>query len=491
MPMLKTMGLSKQYDATVALSPLDLLVESGEVIGVVGENGAGKSTLMKLLAGIVQPTQGHIEWNGLPARFRDANDTSAAGIQIVHQELNLIPTLSVEDNIFLGQELGKAFVNRAETRRLASNLLEKVGAKFAPTAQCEDLSIAEQQLVEIAKALSKEAKLIIFDEPTAVLSEPESEKLFEIIGSLKEQGVAILYVSHRLPEVLKICSRIVVLRDGEKVADQSPEGLSESDLADLMVGRKLQDIFPERVPHSTEVAMSVSSLNVPGYCQDISFSVRKGEILGFGGLIGSGRTEACEAIFGVRFGTGNVTIEGASIGKFTLQNALKYGIAYVSEDRKGKGLVVSMSIDENICLACLKELNSAVKRHQTGQKWIEDLKIKVSDSTLPMTSLSGGNQQKCSVGKWLETNPKVIILDEPTRGIDVGSKAEMYRLIADLASKGLAVVVISSEMPELIGLAHRVAVFREGKIVGELAGEQISENGIMSLAAGVKSEVAA
>ncbi len=489
--MLKTVGLSKEYEATVALSPFYFEVSKGEVIGVIGENGAGKSTLMKLLAGIVQPTVGHIEWQGSRVHFRDTRDSSQVGIQIVHQELNLIPTLSAEDNIFLGQEIGSGFINRAETKRRATEILAKVGAKFLPGTLCEELSIAEQQLVEIAKALSKKANLIIFDEPTAVLSEPESEKLFEIIRLLQTDGVAVLYVSHRLPEVLRICSRIVVLRDGVKVADQDPTGLTESDLANLMVGRKLEDIFPEKFPSKNDVALSVDHLSVPGFAKDVSFSVKEGEILGFAGLIGAGRTESCEAIFGVRNGTGSVSVGGQTIGKLTLANALSAGIAYVSEDRKGKGLVVSMSIDENISLACLRDLNSATKRHAVGKKWIDDLKIRVSDSSLPMTSLSGGNQQKCSVAKWLETKPKVIILDEPTRGIDVGSKAEMYRLIGSLAASGLAVIVISSEMPELIGLAHRVAVFREGSIVGELSGAEITEVGIMSLAAGVQGGAAA
>lgn len=489
--MLKTVGLTKEYEATMALSPFDFDLNAGEVIGVVGENGAGKSTLMKLLAGIVPPSGGHIEWNGGIIHFRNTIESSKAGIQIVHQELNIIPTLSVEDNLFLGQERGVGFINRAETRRVATDLLQKVGAKFAPTALCGDLSIAEQQLVEIAKALSKKAKLIIFDEPTAVLSEPESEKLFEIIGTLQKQEVAVLYVSHRLPEVLRICTRIVVLRDGLKVADQSPEGMTESDLANLMVGRTLADIFPERQPAMDEIAMKVEHLIVPGFANDISFSVHAGEILGFAGLIGSGRTETCEAIFGVRAGRGTVTIGNTVLPKLTLNNAFKAGLAYVSEDRKAKGLVVSMSIDENICLACLRALNTTTKRHSAANKWIDNLKIKVADSSLPMTSLSGGNQQKCSVAKWLETNPKVIILDEPTRGIDVGSKAEMYKLIGSLAASGLAVIVISSEMPELIGLAHRVAIFREGKIVGELDGDKITESGIMALAAGVSSGVAA
>ncbi len=489
--MLKTVELTKEYEATIALSPFNLNVEPGEVIGVIGENGAGKSTLMKVLSGIVQPTSGHIEWNNAIVHFRNTSDSSRAGIQIVHQELNIIPTLSVEDNLFLGQEIGTGVINRAETRRRANELLQKVGAKFLSTDLCDNLSIAEQQLVEIAKALSKEAKLIIFDEPTAVLSEPESEKLFEIIQSLKMQGVAVLYVSHRLPEILRICTRIVVLRDGVKVADQPPGGLAESDLANLMVGRTLADIFPARQRAQDLIALEVQNLSVPGFAKDISFTVRAGEILGLAGLIGSGRTETCEAIFGVRDGKGTVRVEGVTLKQLTLANALKAGIAYVSEDRKGKGLVTSMSIDENICLASLRTLNTASKRRSTATHWINELKIKVSDSSLPMTSLSGGNQQKCSVAKWLETKPRVIILDEPTRGIDVGSKAEMYRLIASLASAGLAVIVISSEMPEHVGLAHRVAVFREGRIVGELVGSEISESGIMSLAAGVNNEVAA
>ena len=488
--MLKTVELTKEYEATTALSQFTFQVEPGEVVGVIGENGAGKSTLMKLLSGIVQPSKGHIEWNNLVVHFRNTSDSSRAGIQIVHQELNIIPTLSVEDNIFLGQEIGSGFINRSETRRHATELLNKVGAKFLATSMCGDLSIAEQQLVEIAKALSKEAKLIIFDEPTAVLSEPESEKLFEIIAGLHQQGVTVLYVSHRLPEILRICSRIVVLRDGVQVADKAPTGLTEADLANLMVGRKLEDIFPERGTARADIALEVQNLSVPGFAKDISFAVRAGEILGLAGLIGSGRTETCEAIFGVREGRGTVKVEGTTLKRLTLAKALNAGIAYVSEDRKGKGLVVSMSIDENICLACLRQLNSASKRRSKASHWIGDLKIKVSDSSLPMTSLSGGNQQKCSVAKWLETKPRVIILDEPTRGIDVGSKAEMYRLIASLASSGLAVIVISSEMPEHVGLAHRVAVFREGKIVGELVGEHISESGIMSLAAGVSKEVA-
>lgn len=484
--MLETVALTKQYEATVALDQFDVSITPGEVIGVIGENGAGKSTLMKLLSGIVQPSSGSISLDGKPVRFRNTSESSRAGIQIVHQELNLIPTLSVEDNIFLGQEKGAGLIDRNSTRQAAKKLLDRVGARFAPSVLCEELSIAEQQLVEIAKALSKEARIIIFDEPTAVLSELECRRLFEIIRSLQQEGVAVLYVSHRLPEILEICTRIVVLRDGTKVADQSPQGLTEQDLANLMVGRKLEDIFPPRAPIQDEVVLEVNHFFVPGFAKDVSFKVRKGEILGLAGLIGSGRTETCEGIMGLRNSKGQVSVAGAALSRLTLQNAMQAGLAYVSEDRKGKGLVVSMSIEENIALASLGQLNSSRKRSQTSQHWIKDLKIKVPDATLPMTSLSGGNQQKCSVAKWLETKPKVIILDEPTRGIDVGSKAEMYSLIVSLAASGLACIVISSEMQELIGLAHRTLVFREGSIVGELSSEEISEERIMSLAAGVQ-----
>ncbi len=484
--MLKTEALTKQYEATVALDQFDISIEPGEIIGVIGENGAGKSTLMKLLSGIVQPSAGSISLDGAPIRFRNTSESSRAGIQIVHQELNLIPTLSVEDNIFLGQEKGVGFIDRNSTRQSAQKLLERVGARFAPNTLCEDLSIAEQQLVEIAKALSKKARMLIFDEPTAVLSELECQRLFEIIRSLQSEGVAVLYVSHRLPEILAICTRIVVLRDGVKVADQSPKGLTEQDLANLMVGRKLEDIFPTRAPIQPEVVLEVKNFFVPGFAKDISFEVRAGEILGLAGLIGSGRTETCEGIMGLRNANGQVIVEGKALPRLTLQNAMSSGLAYVSEDRKGKGLIVDMSIEENVALASLRQLNTSRKRSDVAQHWISDLKIKVPDATLPMTSLSGGNQQKCSVAKWLQTKPKAIILDEPTRGIDVGSKAEMYSLIVSLAKSGLACVVISSEMQELIGLAHRTLVFRDGAIVGELSSEEISEERIMSLAAGVQ-----
>ncbi|HLO99427.1 MAG TPA: sugar ABC transporter ATP-binding protein, partial [Fimbriimonas sp.] len=443
-----------------------------------------------LLSGVITPSQGTVIVNGEPARFHSPRDASRLGIEIVHQELNLIPTLSVEDNLFLGSEIGRVTVDRAATRARAQELLDRVGATFSPSTLCEELSVAEQQLVEIAKAVSKDAQLIIFDEPTAVLSHVESEKLFELIEGLRDDGVAVLYVSHRLPEVLRLCSRIVVLRDGVLVGDQPSAGLSERDLANMMVGRKLEDIYPPKTPCNDTVVLSASSVSFPGAHNEVSFEVRQGEILGFSGLIGSGRTEVAEAIFGVRPRKGVVDIDGQPLQSGSVKASQAAGVAYVSEDRKGRGLVTSMSINENIALATLRTLRNTRLRSERAEHWIKELAIKVPDAELPMTSLSGGNQQKCSIAKWLQTEPRVIILDEPTRGVDVGAKAEIYRIIADLAKSGLACIVISSEMPELIGLCHRVLVFRENAIVGELNGDEITEQAMMALAAGMTEQVA-
>ena len=460
--MLETIGLGKTYGATLALVDFNIAVQPGEVIGVIGENGAGKSTFMKLLSGVITPTTGQIILDGKAQNFTKPLDAIQAGIAMVHQELNLIPTLSVEDNLFLGKELGKTIVNRSQTRLRAVELLQRVGASFSPTTLCGDLSVAEQQLVEIAKAISEKARIVIFDEPTAVLSDIESEKLFELIGNLKAEGIAVLYVSHRLPEILRLCDRLVVLRDGNKVGEADPKDMTVRELADLMVGRPVSDIYPTK-------SDSTGNEVLAEFCGQ---TIHKGEILGFGGLIGSGRTELCESMIGLRKPNVPISLNKSYIG-------------YVSEDRKGKGLVTSMSITDNLALANLNEFNNQSKRSSNSNHWIESLGIKTKNPDLPMTSLSGGNQQKCSISKWLATNPQLLILDEPTRGVDVGAKAEIYQLIADLASKGTAIILISSELPELIGLSHRILVFRDQSIVGEIKQESMNEKNIMALAAGV------
>ena len=484
--MIEATGLTKAFGSNVALDAFDITIHPGEIIGVIGENGAGKSTFMKLLSGVHQPSSGTITIKGEPQSFATPREAIAKGIAMVHQELNLIPTLSAADNIFLGREKGSVTVRRKETTEEAAELLKLVGASFGPDALCGHLSVAQQQLVEIAKAISQKPKLIIFDEPTAVLGEQESNELFALIRNLKAQDVAVLYVSHRLPEILSLTDRLVVLRDGVKVGEYATEGQTESSLADLMVGRPLADIFPARHALSSDaVALEVKSLSSPPLVKDISLTLREGEILGIAGLIGSGRTEFAEALVGLR---------SAEIGQISpiramksYQEAIAQGIVYISEDRKGKSLVTSMSIRDNVCLAALRELASKPKQQETTKNWIEKLGIKVADMELPMTSLSGGNQQKCAIAKWLAVSPKILILDEPTRGVDVGAKAEIYALIAKFAQEGMSCIVISSEMPEIIGLCHRALVFRDGRIEGELQQHELNEANIMRLAAGVKA----
>lgn len=472
--VLRVSNLSKTYDATRALVDFEFEVQPGEVVGVIGENGAGKSTLMKLLSGVISPTTGAIIIDGTNHQFSTPRQAQAAGISMVHQELNLIPTLSVEDNLFLGREFGQVLVDRKATREKAIQLLDQVGAKFSPTTMCDELSVAEQQLVEIAKAVVDGAKLIILDEPTAVLSDVESEKLFELIQDLSERKIAVLYVSHRLPEILRLCNRLVVLRDGHKVGEADPKQMNERQLADMMVGRAIEDVYPPKTDSSSnEVLASMGG-----------FQIHKGEILGIGGLIGSGRTEFCERLLGLRQPHETLQRDGKSYQFKSIREA--NWIGYVSEDRKGKGLVTSMSITDNIALAHLTELNTEVKRNSNAEKWIQKLGIKTKNPNLPMTSLSGGNQQKCSIAKWLTIEPDLLILDEPTRGVDVGAKAEIYSIIADLAREGTSILLISSELPELIGLSHRVLVFRDNQVAGELLPSEINESNIMKLASGVQ-----
>lgn len=474
--MLEAVGLGKSFGPTVALHALDLKIGPGEIVAVIGENGAGKSTLMNLLAGVHTPTNGEVRLDGVAMAFKNPRAALDAGIAIVHQELNLIPTLSAEDNLFLGRELcARGAIDRTQTRREAVSLLERVGAKYAADAMVEDLTIAQRQLIEIAKALSVKARYVIFDEPTAVLSEIESERLFALIRELKSQGVGVLYVSHRLPEILTLVDRIVVLRDGEFVAEADPKQVDEGELAELMVGRPVNDLYPPKPERRTEVAIEIKRARA-------EFSVRRGEIVGLAGLIGSGRTELCEEIVGLRRGEVEVTIDGKRQGIRDYRDAIAHGLAYVSEDRKGRGVHLTMSIADNLNLAVLDRISDRVAE---SRRWVDAFGIKTENPENPVSSLSGGNQQKVSMAKWTATNPKVLFLDEPTRGVDVGAKAEIYRLIAQMAADGMACVVVSSELPELIGLCHRLLVMRENEIVGELAGDAMTESAIMRLAAGV------
>jgi len=486
--------ISMQFPAVLALDSVSFEIEPGEVHGVVGENGAGKSTLMKILSGLQAPTSGQILLDGKATQFSSIRDALAGGVAMIHQELNLVEELSVTENVFLGREEVKLGVlNRAAMRAKTLDYLKDVHASFDPDSKVSELSIAGKQLVEIAKALAINTEVLIMDEPTAVLSEPEAEALFELVAKLKQKGVTVLYISHRLSEVCRICDRITVLRDGQFVKTMPGPGSTPAELASLMVGRPLGDFFPPK-PTVPDVklppVLQVKDAVVSGHVHGVSLTVRPGEILGLAGLVGAGRTELAEAIIGARsLMKGEILFAGQPVTIHNPKTAMDHGIVYVSEDRKGLGLILNMNVIENLTLANLKSYGTVpVDRRaesEATKKWVENFDIKAGDLEAPILYLSGGNQQKVSIAKWLETKPKVLILDEPTRGVDVGAKREMYEHIHRFAEDGLACIVISSEMPEIIGLCHRAIVMREGRMMGEVSGEELNEQSIMRLAAGV------
>ncbi len=484
------------FPAVQALDDVSLTFEAGEVHGVVGENGAGKSTLMRILAGLQFPTSGEVHLNGRPERLGSVRGALEHGIAMIHQELNLVDELDVAENVFLGREITRRGVlDRRSMIAETQALLEEVKAPFGPTARVGSLSIAGKQLVEIAKALAVDAAILIMDEPTAVLSAPEAEALFGLIQRLRDKGVTVLYISHRLPEVLDLCDRISVLRDGKLVASFEPrnEPVDAQTLASSMVGRPMSDMFPAKsVPPSGEPILMVDRASVDGFAEEVSFILRPGEVLGFAGLVGAGRTELAEALFGARpLRSGSIEIAGESVTIRDPSQAMRHGLAYVSEDRKGIGLILSLSCVQNVTLANLRAycrpVLSSTREQEATARWKSELDIRAGDLDAPVLYLSGGNQQKISLAKWLETDPKILILDEPTRGVDVGAKRELYALIRSLTARGMACIVISSELPEIIGLCDRAIVLREGRAVGEVSGETMTEEAIMRLAAGVEA----
>ena len=491
-PLLTISDLTKDYPAVRAVDHLSLTINRGEVHGIIGENGAGKSTLMKMLSGLERPTSGSITFAGQGLHLRRAADAMGAGIAMIHQELNLIGELSVADNIFLGRErttLG--LVDRGSAETAALKLLNQLGSNIRPRTRVNRLSIADQQLVEIAKALSCEARLLIMDEPTAVLSERETMALFRVMNQLRFQGVTIIYISHILPEVRKLCDRITVLRDGKLVRTVEPREASEGDLAQLMVGRDLGDLYPKRGVHSGEKMLEVRNVFVDGFVRGAGLDLHRGEIVGLAGLVGSGRTELAEAIAGLRTRrSGSVSVKGIPARIRRPIDAVRSGLAYLSEDRKTRGLHLDLSIVENSTLANLRAYGRVFlrRRERTASAKVHADRLGTRYGRLGqrLASLSGGNQQKVALAKWLDTRPQVLLLDEPTRGVDIGAKQEIYQLIHTLAAEGRAILMISSEMPELLGLCHRILVMRSGRIVGSLPGERATEGDIMHLAAGVR-----
>jgi putative multiple sugar transport system ATP-binding protein len=500
MALLSMQNISKTFPGVKALDRVNLDVQKGEIHAVVGENGAGKSTLMKVLSGVYPHGQydGEIVFEGEPARFSGISDSEKQGIIIIHQELALVPQLSIAENIFLGNECArKGVIDWRKTNQRTEELLAKVGLSEPPTTKVDSIGVGKQQLVEIAKALSKDVKLLILDEPTAALQENDSRKLLDLMLELKAQGVTSIIISHKLNEVRYVADSVTVIRDGMTVSNlDAKAGLSEDDIVRDMVGRDMTHRFPEHSRTPGDVLMEVTDWSVwhPEHSErrvikNASFNVRAGEVVGIAGLMGSGRTELAMSIFGRSYGrniSGSVKLKGQPIDVSTVDRAIAAGISYVTEDRKALGLVLDETIRFNTTLANLDGVSSGpiLKRNEetrVAESYREALAIRTPSVFQKTVNLSGGNQQKVVLAKWLFTAPEVLILDEPTRGIDVGAKYEIYTIINDLAAQGKGVVMISSEMPELLGMCDRVYVMNEGALVGELAAGDASQERIMSL----------
>jgi ribose transport system ATP-binding protein len=492
--------VSKSFAGVKALQNVDFDLRYGEVHALMGENGAGKSTLMKILAGVHASFDGIIQLEGSTVTFSGVRDAEEAGVAIIHQELNLVHELSVADNIFLGREplIAGLFIDRSRMLRAAQRLLERLGVRIAPENRVADLRVGEQQLVEIAKALSLRARILIMDEPTSALSSSECETLFKIVRQLASDGVAIIYTSHRIEEVLDLADRVTVLRDGKRVLTAPIDQLSHDALISAMVGREISASDRSAPAQDGSVALSVHDLTLDTLSphgwrrtlHGVSFQLGRGEILGIGGLLGSGRTEILESIFGVARGWrgGSITIDGAAVDINSPADAHRLGLALVSEDRKERGLHLSASICDNIALPSIGAMSQFGLRAFAGERalaadMVARLSIRCTGIGQTAASLSGGNQQKVVIGKWLATEPRVLLLDEPTRGIDVGAKQEIYRLIFDLAAQGLGIIVVTSEMPELLLLSDRILVMCEGRQTGIIRRENATEETVMRLAA--------
>jgi inositol transport system ATP-binding protein len=491
--LLELKGIYKSFPGVKALQDVSLNVIHGEVHAVMGENGAGKSTLMKIIAGMYKPDAGTVHLEGNPVLIRNEKEAMSSGISMIHQELMPIKEMTVADNIFLGREPGWKYfgvVNRKKLYADSEKLFDQIGINLNSKRVMKHLSVAETQLVEIAKAISFRSKIIIMDEPTSAITDREVVKLFELIAKLKERGVSIVYISHKMDEVFKISDRITILRDGQYIATAEAKDLTKGKLIAMMVGRELNNIFPKTDNHKGEICLEVRNLTKNGQFENISLQVRKGEILGIAGLMGAGRTELAETIFGLRKAdSGEIRINGKIVSITSPEVAINNGIALVPEDRKAQGLNLVASVKDNMALPNLNQfsflgfVNKGDEREKI-KELILSLKVKTPNMYQKVGTLSGGNQQKVVIGKWLLRNPDILILDEPTRGIDIGAKSEIYSLINSLAAQGKAIIMISSELPEIIGLSDRVIVLSEGHLTGEYMKDEIDQEKIMFSATG-------
>jgi rhamnose transport system ATP-binding protein len=496
--MIELRDAAKSYGAVRALHDGNLSLRSGEVRALMGENGAGKSTLVKVLGGVVRRDAGEMLVDGTSVDFHSPHDARDAGLAVIYQEPTLFPDLSVAENVVMGYHPLGALkrIDRGAMHRQVQGLLDRLGVRLDPERPVRGLSIADQQIVEIAKALSFDARVLIMDEPTAALSGPEVERLFGVVRTLREHGSAVLFISHRLEEVFAVCDTVTVMRDGAVVHDAAIADITPDELVRRMVGRELTALFPKQDAKVGETVLSVHRLTREGVFFDISFDVRAGEIVALAGLVGAGRSEVARAIFGIdRADAGHVEVAGKRLAPGRPLAAMRAGIGFVPEDRRQQGLVMDLSIARNTALTRLRSLSRgglirSSAENGLAREWAARLQLKFHRLEDSVGTLSGGNQQKVVLGKWLATEPKLLIVDEPTRGIDVGTKAEVHRLMSELAGQGVAVLMISSELPEVLGMADRVLVMHEGRLTGELSRAEADEESVIRLATGQRTEAA-
>ena len=490
-PVLRMTGISKEFPGIRALADVDLEVYAGEVHAIVGENGAGKSTLMKVLNGVYQPDAGTIEVQGEEVRLTEPTEARRRGIGMVYQELNLVPDLTVAENITLGSMPHSGpFIDRRRIAQSANRVLEMLDAGLDSRARVATLSISEQQLVEIAKVLREDPSIVVFDEPTSSLGERETRTLFNVIRRLRERGIAIIYISHRLQEVMEIGDRVTVLRDGRRIETRDIAGTTPEQMVRLMVGRELAEMFPKLPLIPGEPVLRVESISATGRFANISLVVREHEIVGLGGLVGSGRTEVARAIFGLdHIDSGRIEVRGRAVGGSGVRRRIGAGIALVPEDRKGEGIIPELSVRENVTLPIITRITNALivllrRERAIAQEIVGRLNVVPPHVERPIGSLSGGNQQKVVLGKWLLAKPQVLVLDEPTRGVDVGAKADIHRIIGEFARDGGAVLMISSELPELLAVCDRIFVLHEGNLAAEIPRTEMNEESVMRAATG-------
>jgi ABC-type sugar transport system ATPase subunit len=496
--LLSAHQISKSFPGVRSLDRVDFQIDAGEVRALVGENGAGKSTLIKVLARAYVADEGGVEFEGRPVSWTSPHDARAAGIHVIYQELVLFLEMTVAQNIFADNQPKNRFglIDRKAMRRGATEILRGLGSTLDPDAKLKTLSVADQQMVEIARALNSQAKLLVFDEPTAVLGGPEVELLFSMIRRLKQRGVATIFISHRLDEVFDIADSVTVLKDGRLVATCPVAELNHAKLVSMMIGRQLADIYPPKTPKSAEAepALVVSEIRVGKRVKNVSFDVRKGEIVGLAGMVGAGRTEIAHAIFGsAPMDSGSVTIGTKIFSRPTPSESIAAGLGFLTEDRKGEGLFLLLDIAANISAPILEKVGGSLwvdrsRERRIANDQIRRYAIAARSASAPVVNLSGGNQQKVLLGRWIGSSGIALILDEPTRGVDVGAKMEIYRIIRQLANRGLGVLVISSELPEIIGLCDRVVVICEGRKTGELGGGAITEEAVLRLAVASTAE---